>query len=125
MPMALLATQGVLYGLIGNPMGPIARWRAALVRPAPRQSAPGAMVGQVCALGAVSGDLSALWRHLPLFSVRLALFRGLYRCGVSILLRPRRQRNYKVFLTFNFNQNSFVFGSTCFGTWRSSQVCSP
>ena len=60
MPMALLATLGVLYGLIGNPMGPIARWRAALVRPAPRQSAPGAMVGQVCALGAVSGGFSAL-----------------------------------------------------------------
>ena len=82
MPMALLATQGVFYGLIGNPMGPIARWRAALVRPAPRQSAPGAMVGQVCALGAVPGDFSALCavfsyfecagRRLQLFSVRLA-----------------------------------------------------
>ena len=82
MPMALLATQGVVYGLIGNPMGPIARWRAALVRPAPRQSAPGAMVGQVCALGAVSGVFSALGavfsyfqcagRRLQLFAVRQA-----------------------------------------------------
>ena len=72
MPMALLATQGVVYGLIGNPMGPIARWRAAQVRPAPRQSAPGAMVGQVCALGAISSRLSALWRHPPLLSVRFS-----------------------------------------------------
>ena len=101
MPMALLATQGVLYGLIGNPMGPIARWRAALVRPAPRQSAPGAMVGQVCALGAVFSYFQCAGRRLQLFSVRWAPYsalsvrlappRGLYRHGVSILLRRGRQ----------------------------------
>ena len=81
MPMALLATQGVLYGLIGNPMGPIARWRAALVRPAPRQSAPGAIVGQVCALGAASGSFSALGASFELLLVRLAPFRA----GLALL----------------------------------------
>ena len=76
MPVALLATQGVFYGLIGNPMGPIARWRAALVRPAPRQSAPGAMVGQVRALGAVSGGLSALGAISCYFQRAWRLFGG-------------------------------------------------
>ena len=77
---------------IGNPVGLIARWRAAQVRPAPRQSAPGAIGEQVCALGAASGSFSALGASFELLLVRLAPFRGLYRYGVSILLRPRRQR---------------------------------
>ena len=113
---------------IGNPVGLIARWRAAQVRPAPRQSAPGAIVGQVCALGAASGSFSALGASFELLLVRLAPFRA----GLALLAPPlgragaRRQHIsfvYKVFLTFNFNQNSFVLkpllgdGSVPAGPW--------
>ena len=55
-------------------MGLIVRWRATQVRPAPRQSAPGAMVGQVCALGAVSGGFSALGAVFCYFSALGAIF---------------------------------------------------
>ena len=60
--LILLATLGAAYGPIGNPAGHIARWRAAMVRQAPRLCAPGAVVGLVCALGAISGSIQCAWR---------------------------------------------------------------
>ena len=106
---------------IGNPVGLIARWRAAQVRPAPRQSAPGAMVGQVCALGAISSRLSALWRHPPLFPVRFSAILAICidtACRYFCALSAGMSFVYKVFLTsFSANQG---FAAACL---RAAPLC--
>ena len=107
---------------IGNPVGLIARWRAAQVRPAPRQSAPGAIVGQVCALGAASGSFSALgaslsyfqcaWRQLELLSLRLAPFRIDTKCRYFCALSA----SILIIKSFNFQLHSaFIRFKVTFG----------